>query len=527
MATYKKNKYRSIVDEYDKYYNSFDRYLKGYDKSDLYPFIVNRNFDNEIVFPISTDDKIRFNNDCLESKFKISSLGTLRGKEYEIPSSYFNMFMKSCNPFYYTYSSAEEDVLIRIYSKQGLQILIDFVNNCSDFPFEIIPDNIQGYVDIVDIQLEGCRTRYNNRTAKKYYANAFLFKECMNLKFDNLKIQLDADVESACSLFKIKNLRLFILALMKQILSAIGENTNGMSLNDYLIIITNKSLFHNFLSKIEVHYESFSDEIKNGCVFFSEKYKYVYSRDRINAYLDAKICALANEVTHHFDYEILNFSLFKKHHWKNNIFDKFVISTMTSLCENKDKVRWYNHTDSLRMQYLKSLLFLNWCYTPHKVAKSATAIWLYYILNRNLINSFSRDKVFYKTLIAYVLQKNNLTFIRIVNEIKSKYAINSENIYLSLIAYFSDGFDFSISNYIFNQKKLLSRNLKKSLSWDELRLKFSNDNELVIAVKQGKEWAERLYLYVAQILEAPDYTNKKIVDLVDDMPDYPIPYPYS
>ena len=47
----KKDKYRSIVDEYNSNCNSFDKYLNDYDSSYLYPHILNCDFEEDYSTP--------------------------------------------------------------------------------------------------------------------------------------------------------------------------------------------------------------------------------------------------------------------------------------------------------------------------------------------------------------------------------------------------------------------------------------------------------------------------------------------
>lgn len=520
----KKDKYRSIVDEYNSNCNSFDKYLNDYDSSYLYPHILNCDFEEDIPFPVSQNNKMKFKHDCLMTDFHV--LESEKFSDMELPSSFLHMFMSGNNPFYYSYKGEDDDLLIRVYSPLGVKIIIDFVNSCPEFNITIDSEDLQGFIDIVSSHAIGRRTKYRSASKKFYFANIILTKNSVEKPLHFLKLDVETAPASLYSTLKVKNLRLFILALIRFLLKAVGDNTEVLSLQDYSNILTDKSLFDKFLSDIEAHYNSFSDEYKNACTFFSSKYNYIYNKIRTNDYLDAKMCALANQVTHHFDYEILNFPLFKQYHWRNKVFDKFVISTIESLCQIKDKSRWYNHNGTMRMQFLKSLLFLNWCYIPNKVAKSATAIWLFYILSKNLKSAFNRDKQFYKTLLCYVLQQNKLTFLQIIDAINVPYSKDSESIYISCLSHLSDGFKFSIANYTYNQKKLLSRNVKKSLDWGSLLKKYNDfvSKEFLIL---GEKWVSKIFSFIATMLEAEDYTNQKVIDLVDNMPDYTIPHPYS
>ena len=43
-------------------------------------------------------------------------------------------------------------------------------------------------------------------------------------------------------------------------------------------------------------------------------------------------------------------------------------------------------------------------------------------------------------------------------------------------------------------------------------------------IKIGKDIAHNLFIYIKNMLEAPDYTNQCVIDLVKDMPNYPPAY---
>ena len=513
MKNMAKEKNRSIVDEYDEYHNSFDKHLRDYDKSFLYPVIITEHGDSQFSF-FSSTQKFQFKNDSL---YHISATNT---SELEIPLFHTNLYIsKWRNKFYYIYHTESQKYLLRIYSITGFKIVMKFLKKCPDLSLTSIDETkIKGLIDVV---------RINGESA---FLTSLLASEQIehNTKIDISSIQ-KKKMPKTYSGFQSVNKWIFLFSLINEVLDRIDSDIPHTTLRDFYKIIGEIKTYKSFMSVIQKNYDSFDNHLKDCCCFFSDNYKYVYNQDLVDESMDADMCALANIVTHHYDYRILNYPYFNLRYWKNKKFDDFVQYVAKEICQNKNKRRWFFHQGTERMFYLKSLLFFNWAYLPDKTLKSAFAIWLYYILYNNLETSFPKDKNFYKLLLCYIIYENQLTFLEIIDniEFKTDKDLSNDNILSSSIYYYSDGCSISRNKYTYKQKVLLSYKVEKVMDFSTIKTNKPSNIDEQEFIRIGQRVSNMIYVFIKNMLESPDYTNNKIVNLVANMSDYYIPDYYK
>ena len=299
MEKHLKSKFRSIVDEYNKNHNSFDSIIGGYSGESLYPIIAFGNCSEKWNF-VELNKKFTFSNDTLKTNFGLKS---------ELPHTYCYMFMSGYNPFFYTYRSDDSTYLVRIYSETAKSIFVDFLIHCSDFSSYCVDLNkydVLGLLDIVCIDSKTNKKIFPESKEESLFEN-IIYSDSNKLGINfNLRkiINLNHSVVSGYSPLKIRSQRLFICSLIYHILKKSNICKELISLQELNEILIDKSRYDYLLKIIEDNYDCFDDLTKNACFFFSSKYKYISDKNRTNTYLDNKMCALANEVTHHFDYEI-------------------------------------------------------------------------------------------------------------------------------------------------------------------------------------------------------------------------------
>lgn len=510
----KNDKYRSnesIFDNYDEFHNSFDKYLLNPTHSPLFPIVINNNYNGVTPSYVLDNNSFIFKNDSIQ-----------------YGDSKIDLYMnENRTKYYYTYVDISRKKIFRIYSEEGTRIILDFIKNCSEYN-DLFNSNvdIRGIIDIIETE-----------NGKTLYFTALLSSASNNVRnFYNVDIsQLNTkQIINENPNLKTDSWRLITFSMIYAFLNHIKSDIPHQNYKDIYNIITDKRKNELLINLIKKQYDDLPTNLKDCCVFIENNYKYVKNSDRFNDYLDAQMCALANQVTHHLNYGLFEFNGFKKYHWDNKSFTKLVEDTTLLLCQNKNKKRWYFHTGTCRMYYLKALFFQNWCYIPDKVIKSATAIWLFYILYNNMRSSYFRDKTFYKTLLCFIIENNDLTIYQIIKIISNELIINHEltniQIISSIIHHLTNGCQISRHKYTYNQYSLLSwnfKNIEKTLYLEKYKtIKPDNISEEEF-INIGKYYLKQLYKYIKNMLESSDYTNKKIIDLVENMGNYSIPYYYK
>ena len=169
-------------------------------------------------------------------------------------------------------------------------------------------------------------------------------------------------------------------------------------------------------------------------------------------------------------------------------------------------------------------MFINWAYIPDKAIKSASALWLYYILYNRIGNCLSKDRRFYEIILAYVITRNDNTFKHIIKKGISNGKLSANQIFSSIICGITHGKEINHHQLTYPQKKMLCHNVEYDANVKSYLSNRPEDLSPEDFIKIGKDIAHNLFIYIKNMLEAPDYTNQCVIDLVKDMPNYPPAY---
>lgn len=536
--------------------NSFDANFEEFDHDEpLFPhhILVNSKFQQIVnCCPIFRSSQGFFlKNDCIVSKVPETTPTSI--KEYAIAK----LKLSAWNRYYYTYKDgAKNGDYYLVYTKLGFEKIRSFVYEFSDDVGD----------EIFDASVIGAMTIFNRPFSGKEndaYTTILLSKR--SLPSDRVRnVEEPSWSPDTLTITNLKNIltRGFTLALIHDLMKQTGytispemridygqlggwkvwrERNATMSFDEvmksdkYLMreryedviyqIRTEKEQSEKFEQFIKDNYGTFSNDLKDICKYlYPKSYDYTpMSREQSCRYRDDKMTAYANIMTHFYESGVTNPIVLITSDKEAEEMNKFFESLINDVFKNKNKLSWLDDDGNVAMAYITGLLFANSFISPDNIQhKSIVAVWVFYMLYRNVQNCRDADKLLFHILLCHIIGTNNDVFAKLIDKIKTPTLYsNLSSAYCvgKIIDYYSNSFEFDEKKlsdiqrrylgWIFHQNADYLAHYKEIVASAAIPI---NQNEEV----SGKVLADALFNFLSEIIHRPNYTNKCIIDAIKD-----------